>query len=533
MDSKFFVCSLFFSLFALPDRTYQPSCASQGPIDYGFLKRLFDRLLDEAIPALQRPSEAQQKVKNKSFLTAGPYGNVPVQACMSLALRILRLSPTHSPKQARVEKRVFDEVIAVAGNDVHTQAWRLIDFLVDNTEWGMTGFEPEMAELCAERLRSDLKAAESLSPASKRALNGFARIAQSMTAGFNGSLFVRELAKSGVLSECAQFLAGQIGLLLKRGPHCEESETAKQQPQNKRARYYQAAQSEKDRQAAAMAAFSEEVSAAVALFMQPMAVFSCGQSVLSPEEHCKLAGQLIALHVTFQRASRNFSFLRDFNAQFYSSLTEAAVTFQPAYLPPFLAHVMRILAAGAHESKEARMGLLRIETLVHPRRKGPIVFRPASEAVIRAFEREEVAVEERVACEEAVAEERVACEETGQPATLASEPTAIDKPVPVEPSLSVLSARPLEQQPPPSVTAGQAISIETPVFSAAKPTTQLPADFIRTGQVVKPAPSQSRSELEGSKVTSRAIKDDNNNDNDDDNDDEPLPQIIDCEPDEQ
>ncbi len=467
----------------LIDRTYQPSTGSQGPIDYGFLKRLFDRLLEEALPALQNPSEAQRKVKNKSFATVGPFGNVPVQACMTLALRVLRLSPTHSPKQARVDKAVFEEVICVAGNDLHTQAWHLIDFLVENVEGGMTAFEAEMADLCAERLRSDMQAGK-ISSASKKSLNAFARIVKSLTSGFNGGLFVREVAKSEVLGETGRFLMGQISSLLKRGI-VEES-----QPQAKRARYHQVAQNDKERQLAAEGAFKDELVEPVELLLQVSSVFGCGQCVLSPEEHCKLVEQLICLQVNLQRAAHNVPFLPDFNAQIFANLTEAAVSFQPAFLPPFLGQVLRILAGAAHGTgeagREARRGMLRIETLLHPRRKGPVTFRPITEAVSRVYEREEV-----IGPVKEVEEAKEELKEVEQPAEAV-------------------------------VQIEKNSLFETVKFAEEKKSFFAPKEFIKTAETLtlpKPEPP---------KQSNLPIQQNHNDD-----DDEPLPQIIDCEPDEQ
>lgn len=354
------------------------------------MRKLFDRLLQDALSVLQNPSEEQKKIKNKSFATVGPFGNVPVDACMALALRILRLSPTQSPKVARIDRKTFEEVIQVASSDFHLQAWRLVDFLIANVDSGMTPFEAEMAELVADRIRSDLKD-QKLSTASQYALEQFSKICASKKNGFNGSLFVRELAKSGVLGEICDLFSGQLQALCRRGLDYSSGES-QATGTNKRARYHQVALNDKESVLSAEKSFRSEFDVPFESFLKPLSVFKCGQAVLAPEEHCKLAGQVINVIFALQQAGSNLAFLMadsSILATLFEILTEAAVSFQPAFLPPFLARVLRILSVAASRSDEAghqaRLGLLRIETLIHPRRRGPLVFRPITPAIERVF----------------------------------------------------------------------------------------------------------------------------------------------------
>lgn len=379
-----------FVFFKLVDRQYQPYVTQQGTIDAGFIRKLFDRLLQEALPALQNPSEEQKKIKNKLFSSVGPFGNVPLDLCMALALRILRLSPTQSPKVARVDRKTFEEVIQIASTDFHLQAWRLIEFLMANVSSGLTPFEAEMAELAADRIRSDLKE-QKLSTASQCALEQFAKICGSKMSGFNGSLFVRELAKSGVLGEICGLFGAQLSGLCRRGLDYSggESQAA---ATNKRARYHQVTLNDKEAVISAEKSFRAEFDVPFETFLKPLSVFKCGQAVLCPEEHCKLAGLVINVIMSLQQAGSNLTFLMadsSILATLLEVLTEAAVSFQPAFLPPYLPRVLRIISAAASRSDEAghqaRIGLLRIETLIHPRRRGPLVFRPVTPSIERVF----------------------------------------------------------------------------------------------------------------------------------------------------
>ena len=338
------------------------------------------------------------KKKLNKALAAFPCGFINVEEVASVALRLLRVNSTTSPKQVRADKRSYDELIQVNLQDLHFLAWKIISFLFKNVEIGTEVFERELATLTRDQIKSDMKTSEKLGKGSERALDQFIELAK-LSSSFNGQVFVNEIVRSGVLIEISSKKTQKFSTLLRSGGFEKENNNSNS---SKKARYHQISESDQKRLENAQKAFCSELEKVFTTLSRNFTVFESVQSHLSPQEHISLTENLLTAILVLFQSQHNFKFVSEiFEGEYLrilvDSLAFALVSFQPAYLPPFLPIAMRILnlIAGKSDASglSARRALLQVELMIHPRRLGPVTFRPASEAMVKVFERPEVVTE--------------------------------------------------------------------------------------------------------------------------------------------
>lgn len=385
------------------DRTYgsgRRDVQAQA-VDFPHIRRLFDSLMNSltALQVAESKNEASLNGKkriNKS-LASNPFGFVNVEDVASVPLRLLRINSTSNPKQARADKRLYDELIQTHLNDLQCLAWKVLGFLFRNVEIGTEVFERELAVLVRDQIKSDLKESENIGKASECALNNFNDLLKTATS-FNGQIFICEIISSGILVELSAKTLRRFASLLRSGPNLEKTTVAA----SKKARYHQQVnESDQKRLEAAQEAFCSDLDGIFYCLLSTFGVFESSQGHLNPQDHVSLSENLLLALTALLKSQHNYKFVHKI-PEYLRLLTDALsfclVSFQPAYLPPFLPLSMRLLSslAGRNDSTglSARRSLLQVELIIHPRRVGPVTYRPASEAILKIFERPEPVVED-------------------------------------------------------------------------------------------------------------------------------------------
>ena len=481
------------------------------------IRRLYDELLT-TLSVLQIENHeivtsGGKKKLNKS-LSSFPCGYINVEEVASVALRLLRVNSSSSPKQVRADKKLYDELVQTHLKDLHCLAWKVVTFLFENVEMGTEVFERELAGLTRDQIKSDLKDGEStIGKGSERALEQLSHLIRSPSS-FNGQVFVSEMIRSGILVEVSSKATRSFCGLLRSGVN--KASSFDQQQQHKKARYHQVSESDQKRLETAQSAFASDLSKVFASLAQTFVVFESIQANLSPQDHVTMTENVLNSIASLLQSQHNYKFIPEVCEGEYlrvlvNSLTHTLVSFQPAYLPPFLPLAMRLLGliAGRIDTcgSAARRALMQAELLIHPRRLGPVTFRVASEAIVKVFERPEPICEEAVKDEDALESDKPAVTnltsipKISEPEPIVTNPESVNKIIekPANPIIEDLVIPTIEQP------------IEEPF---AQKYQHIPP--VTTPQ--PPAPLAKRS---------LAIEDD-----DDDDDDLPLPQIIDSGPDE-
>lgn len=387
----------------LLDRFYgakKESAVNAQNVDLPHIRRLFESLLS-ALIVLQvddhKLNVSGNKKKLNKALTAFPCGFINVDDVSSIALRLLRINSSTSPKQVRADKRFYDELIHVHLQDLHCLAWKIISFLFKNVEIGTEIFERELAALTRDQIKSDLKTIKQPGKGSERALEQFIDLAKH-SALFNGQVFVNEIVRSGVLLEISSVATQKFSSLLRSGGIEKETSGSN----NKKARYHQVSESDQKKLENAQKIFCSELKESFKALSRNFIVFESAYSHLSPQEHISLTENVLNAILALFQSQHNFKFVPEiFEGEYLrilvDSLSFALVSFQPAYLPPFLPISIRILnlIAGKSDASglSARRALLQVELMIHPRRLGPVTFRPASDAIVKVFERPEAIVD--------------------------------------------------------------------------------------------------------------------------------------------
>lgn len=465
-------------------------------VDLLHIRRLYDELLSSLSILQMEHHEVTisggKKKLNKS-LNSFPCGFINVEEVASVALRLLRVNSSSSPKQVRADKKLYDELIHKHLNDLHCLAWKVVSFLFKNLEMGTEGFEVELSVLTRDQIKSDLKTGETIGKGSERALEQLSQLTRSPSS-FNGQVFVNEMVRSGILVEISTKSARSLCSLLRSGVN---TETIPVSGSNKKARYHQASESDQKRFETAQKTFAAELAFAFRSFSQSLVAFESSYAILSPQDHILMTENILSVMAALLKSQHNFKFIPEIHECEYlrlliNSLTYALVSFQPAYLPPFLPFAMRLLAmiAGKIDAcgLAARRALLQVDLLIHPRRLGPVSFRAASEAVVKVFERPEPVAE---AVENVVIIEPTVATETEKPeVAVFVSVAAVSTPVITEPIIPVVTV----------------------------PTATIPAQTVPSTQP-PPVPAPKRT------FTATA------QDDDDEDDDLPLPQIVDSGPD--
>lgn len=362
---------------------------------------MFDSLLS-ALSILQLEAHEStisgNKKKQNKALAAFPCGLLNVEEVASVAMRLLRINSATSPKQVRADKIAYEELMQVHLQDLHCLAWKINSFLFKNVEMGTEIFERELATLTRDQMKSDLKTMEKLGKGSERALDQFIELIK-LSASFNGQVFVNEIVRSGILLEISSKATQKFSSLLRSGGTERENVSSS----NKKARYHQVSESDQKRLEKAQKAFCLELEQAFSALSRNFVVFDSAYGHLSPQEHVSLTENILSSILVIFQSQHNFKFVPEiFEGEYLRILVDllnfALISFQPAYLPPFLPISIRILNLIAGKSGaaglSARRALLQVELMIHPRRLGPVTFRPASEAIIKLFERIEPPHEE-------------------------------------------------------------------------------------------------------------------------------------------
>ena len=495
----------------LLDRSYgggvkKDSAGNSQSVDLPHIRRLFESLLN-ALNLLQLEAHelivSGNKKKLNKALAVFPCGLINVEEVASVALRLLRVNSSTSPKQVRADKRSYDELIQVHLKDLHCLSWKIISFLLKNVEMGTEIFERELAALTRDQIKSDLKSIEKLGKGSERAFDQFIDLARN-SSSFNGQVFVKEIINSGILIEISTKATQKFSSLLRSGGIERENSASN----NKKARYHQISESDQKRLENAQKSFCLELEESFMSLSRNFIVFESVYGHLSPQEHVSLAENLLnAILVLFQ-SNHNFKFVPEiFEGEYLrilvDSLSFALVSFQPAYLPPLLPISIRILnlIAGKSDASglSARRALIQVELMIHPRRLGPVTFRPASDVITKVFERSEPQVVTTEVKEIQVTEEMPVIENVKE--TLVTE-NVYEKPVPVINNVKVDSK---------------------PVLFKNEIETKKVVEEISSPIITPSPPSLSTS------TTKRNFE--QHNDEKDEDDDLPLPKIVDSGPD--
>jgi hypothetical protein len=458
------------------------------------------------------------KKKLNKALSAFPCGFLNIEEVVSVALRLLRINSSTSPKQVRADKRSYDDLMQVYLQDLHCLAWKIISFLFKNVEMGTEIFERELAALTRDQIKSDLKSIEKLGKSSERALDQFNNLVKNSSL-FSGQVFVDEIVRCGILLEISTKSTQKFSSLLRSGGIERENSSAN----NKKARYHQITESDQKRLENTQKSFCLELEESFKSLSRNFIVFESAYGHLSPQEHISLTENLLNAIVVLFQSQHNFKFVPEIIEGEYlrilvDYLSFALVSFQPAYLPPFLPISIRILGVIASKSDpsglSARRALLKVELMIHPRRLGPVTFRPASDSITRVFERPEPIIETKevpvpMATEPILVEvsnEFSAVSET--PMVAAKRVTEIAKPVQQE--ISAVNVAKVESEP---MTVNQENSTrkykEEITMSTSNKLTQPKRSFNQVN----------------------SINNSNNIDGEDEEDDMPLPQIVDSGPD--
>lgn len=473
------------------------------------IRRLFDTLLN-TLTILQVEAQACDasgvKRKISKALAVNPFGVVNVEEVATVPLRLLRINSTSNPKQARADKRLYDDLIQKQLAELHCLAWKILEFLFGNVEMGTEVFERELAALVRDQIKSDLKTAEAIGKGSECALNHFNKLIKSSTS-WNGQVYICEIISSGILVEISSKSLRKLAVMLRSGPNTEKIQSGS--GGNKKARYHEASESDQKRLEIAQMAFVDELDTVFFSLLSTFGVFESSQGHLNPQDHVILAENVLtAMALLFQSQSNYKSFVKkinegDYLCQLVKVLSFALVSFQPAYLPPFLPLALRFLSSISGKSDTAglaaRRALLQVELMVHPRRSGPIVYRPASEAVKKVFERPKPVIEET---------EMIVVEKSSEGSK--------------EPESENMNNVEIKEEKIPDS--------EKPIYiSVPQINHNAPVETVDTVSVSV----TSTSETVPVKVTesSTVVPLKRPNFNDDDDDDEPLPQIVDSGPD--
>jgi len=389
--------------FCFLDRFYGSKKDTSGntaySVDLPHIRRLFEELTSSlSILQVENGTDTfinSSKKKISKALSSAPFGFVDLEAVSSVVLRLLRINPSSSPKQVRADKKLYEELIYVHLPDLHCLAWQVISFLFTNTQMGTGFFERELSALTRDQIKSDLKSGtEKLSKGSERALQVFSQLIE-VSESFNGQVFVCELVGSSVLLDVSSKYSALVVGLLRSGVDSAESETSSA-VKSKKARYHQVNESDQKRSETAKAVFAARLNEVFASFSQILVVFKSVQGHLSPQDHVSLSEKILIVIDALLKSHNNFEFISEVsNGEFLYVLVEALKnsisTFQPAYLPPFLPVAMRLLSVMAGRMDKvgasSRRALLQADLLIHPRRTGPITYRPVSDSLVELFER--------------------------------------------------------------------------------------------------------------------------------------------------
>ena len=497
------------------DRSYGGIKRETGAqsVDFPHIRSLFDSLLD-ALTVLQVENSSSPtasgngKRKISKALAAFPCGYINVEEVASVPLRLLRINSTSNPKQARADKRLYDELIQIHLADLHCVSWKVLGFLFGNVEMGTEVFERELAALVRDQIKSDLKTFDSIGKGSECALNNFNHLMKSSTS-FNGQVFVCELISSGILTELSTKSLRLFASLLRTGPDTDKLTGSSNSSSNKKARYHQINESDQKRLEMAQEAFCADLEKAFVSLSRTFGVFESCQGHLNPQDHVGLSENvLMAVAVLFQ-SQHNYKYVPsivkgDYLQILVGSLSFAMVSFQPAYLPPFLPLAMRLLNGIAGRADKAglaaRKALLQVELIIHPRRAGPVTFRPTSETIIKVFERTDPIVGEKIE-------------------TLTLKTVEVEIAETIKPEKSVISPFVAEVVKP---FEPQTINVVEAASSAAPPVSYKPVIIPVVSKVKVEEHPQNQQQV---KRSAPAF-------NEDDDDDEPLPQIVESGPDE-
>ena len=336
---------------------------------------------------------------NKALV--GPCGFIDVEAVVSVPLRLLRINSASSPKQVRADKNIFNELMQIHLESLHCLAWKIISFVFKNAEMGTDIFEKELAALVRDQIKIELNAEKKFGKGSEKAINEFTRLIR-ISSSFNGQVFVREVINSGILAEvCSKYSRNMISIL-RDGLNTGDSNTVSS---NKRVRYHQVNESDQKRLEAAQKLFSDSLDESFRLFSRTLVIFEASQGHLSAQEHVTMVDSLLSVICALLKSQHNYKFIpeiieREYLRILIDFLSFGLTSFQPAYLPPYLPLAMRILNLLASQIDGAglssRRTLLQVDLMIHPRRLGPLTYRPASESILKVFELSETVLTEQL-----------------------------------------------------------------------------------------------------------------------------------------
>lgn len=340
--------------------------------------------------------------KLSKVLGNNPNGFVSVDLVASIPLRLFRINSATSPKQTRVDKSVFDELMSVSLKELHSFAWKIVSYLFDNLEIGTEVFEVELAELIRDQIKTILKSSSSDSIQNLNILDKFCDLITSDgSTFFSGHVFVRNLLRSDIFVEISNKGAQEIVKLLHDGLS-NEKEFNSVVSSNKRARYHQVSETDQKRQENLEKEVSVRIFAAFDFFSRSIVIFKSSTHVISTNDHIAITENLMLVLTSLIQSQHKYPFLsEDIETKYfpilYSALSSSTITFQPAYLPPFLPLALNLLSQASsrpdRSGLESRKALLKLDLMIHPRRSGPFSIRPASELIKQVFECDEIVVE--------------------------------------------------------------------------------------------------------------------------------------------
>ena len=166
----------------------------------------------------------------------------------------------------------------------------------------------------------------------------------------------------------------------------------------KKARYHQVSESDQKRLETAQSAFASDLSKVFASLVQTFCCFESIQANLSPQDRhndwkcfefdCFLVA--IAAQLQIHPWSLRRGIFTCFS-EFVNSCFGILPTGLLAAFPPFGHAPSRLLIAGRIDAcgSAARRALMQAELLIHPAETGAGLFRVASEAIVKVFERPE------------------------------------------------------------------------------------------------------------------------------------------------
>lgn len=510
------------------DRSYGSSALRKEtsiqaqPVDVSHIRKLFDSLLD-ALNILQIDAHENFSSKRKinKALAAFPCGFVNIEEVATVPLRLLRINSSSNPKQARADKKLYDQLINDYLQEFHCLSWQIFGFLFKNVEMGTEIFERELASLVRDQIKNDMKSAESSSESSvligkgsECSLNNFNQLLRESTS-FNGQVFIVELISSGILIELSNKALRLFASILRTGLNAEKKETTS----NKKTRYHQAIESDQKKLEMAQAAFAADLERTFSILSRTFCLFESSQGHINPQNHVMLSENILTSVALLSQAQHNYKFVPQVAEGEYlrvlvESLSFAVVSFQPAYLPPFLPLAMRLLSTISSRSDAAgltaRKALLQVDLMIHPRRLGPVTYRPASETIIKVFERDPVEVQ--VFVPEKKSSEPVVTEIINQIAPKNTQPAEPQIAEPEETQLSMTKE-------PQYAATKKSQAIESQSIKPVEPDVIKPALPSLPVETLKPLPPSTQLPV---KRSAPIVSEE---------DDEPLPQIVESGPD--